>query len=66
MARVEFESAIPEFERAKTIYALDQRFLTFFSLPYPLIRLFICEYPLSSLPLHVLQKNFFNVLRLAK
>jgi hypothetical protein len=30
MARVGFESTIPEFERPKTIYALDQWFLAFF------------------------------------
>jgi hypothetical protein len=38
----------------------------FFSLPYPLIRLFIYEYPLSSLPPPIPQKEFFFLIFLGQ
>jgi hypothetical protein len=49
------------------IICVEQRIPIFFSLLYPLIRLFIYEYPLPSLPpAHPSKKIFFYYLRLAK
>jgi hypothetical protein len=44
-----------------SIIALTHSIPTFFSLPYPLIRHFIYEYPLSSLPPSIPQKSYFLI-----